>query len=99
MKRSVEERNAMDDDQARETLLRETIIRALALRDVVAVLLALQARASGDADALFREVSSGLDERLAALNVTEPHLVPHLEGIRGEVDRVVEIARRAIGEV
>jgi hypothetical protein len=90
---------SMSDDKARETLLLETVIRALALREVMAVLLAVQARASGDADALFREVSSGLDERLAALNVTEPHLVPHLEGVRGEFDRVVEIARRALGEV
>jgi hypothetical protein len=89
----------MSDEQARETLLQHTVIRGLALREVVAVLLAVQARSSGDAPALFREVSSGLDERLAALNVTESHLVPHLEGVRGEFDRIVEIARRAIGEV
>jgi hypothetical protein len=89
----------MSDDRARDALLAEVSLRTSALRDLVAVLFATQARASGNPDALFREVSAGLDTRLEALNVTEPRLLPHVERIRKEFDWVVATARTCLGQI
>ena len=83
----------------RDAVLTELNNRVTALRDMMAILLALQARASADSDAVFREVSAGLDDRLAALNVTEPRLVPHIERIRTEFDWIIAAARASLGSV
>jgi len=89
----------MSDNQRQEAMILEAIIRVVALRDVVAVLLATQARASTNPDAFVREMSEGLDLRLSSMNVTETHLVSHIERIRDEYDWIVAAARSALGQI
>ncbi len=91
---------------ARETLLGETALRAMALREVVGVLLAIQARATGDSEALLHEVSSrldhwldhdligALDEKVGVLDCAEySNLVADIEQIRHEFDSIMRTAR------
>ena len=66
---------------ARDKLLTDLSIPTTAHRDMIAMILAIHARSTGNVDGLFREVSEGLDARLETLNVTEPNLVHHVERI------------------
>jgi hypothetical protein len=74
-------------------------IKLLALRDVTVCLLATQARANDDPTTLFREISESLDKRLGQTipETANPQVVAMGEQIRAEVDRVIGMARRALG--
>src|SRR5437868_2692799 len=82
-----------DDDSARDELIQQLVMRSIALRDVIAVLLAMQALASPDPENLFRVISDGLDQRLDQMK-TVPAQMPMVEQIRSEVDWILDAARK-----
>ena len=81
---------------AADAMLVDSAMRTLVLRDVVAMMLAAQASASGNADGLLRQIAAGLDQRLAALEVRQERLIPHVEHLRQEYDWIIAAARSAL---
>jgi hypothetical protein len=86
----------MSEESHREELLLHTVTRAMALRDVVAVLLAMQATSIPDPKSLFRTISDGLDARLDEMKTSDRHMA-HVERIRSEFDWILNMARRLSG--
>lgn len=74
-------------------LLAEAAARAVALRDAVAVLIALQAKASGDSEGFLKEVSEQLNKRLNDALAEKTELLGPTETIRAEYDWLVDSAR------
>ena len=80
-----------------EALLVDAAVRASAVRDLVSILLAGQARASDDPPAFLRRISDALDERLAHGKAKEAHLGA-IEQTRREYDWMLETARIILSE-
>jgi ABC-type transporter Mla subunit MlaD len=80
-------------------LLAEVTARTAALRDAVAVLIALQAQASENAEAFLREVSEQLNNRLSAALAENAELLRPTETIRAEYDHLVFSARAYLDEI
>ncbi len=80
----------------RDKILLDLSIRVLAMRDVLAVLLALYAKSSGEPDAKLRQISDALELRLAQSQAPSTVFV-QIEQMRAEFDWVLEAARLAVG--
>ncbi len=87
-----------DENQILQTIQSFTL-KLLALRDVTICLLAAQARTNSDQTALFREISDGLDQRLAQTipQTASPQIAAMGEQIRNEIDLIIGSAQRALG--
>ena len=86
----------MPDDGTRDELIQQLVTRSIALRDVIAVLLAMQALTNPDPENLFRVIADGLDQRLDEMK-TVPAQMPMVEQIRSEVDWILNAARKLSG--
>jgi hypothetical protein len=71
-------------------------VRLLAQRDLLVCLLAEQSRSNPD---LLRDISEGLDTRLAQTvpPTATANVVNMGERIRAETDRMIQMAQRALG--
>jgi hypothetical protein len=85
----------MSDDAAKERVLADTVIRALAVREMLAAMLAVLARESGESVSFLREFSDLLDKRLASQGVVDSLLMLHEVQIRSEWDRIISFAQTA----
>jgi hypothetical protein len=87
----------MSEHEHRERLILDSAIRAAAIREVVAVLLAAQARQSDDPLSFLRRISDGLDRRLTSGRMKQAELEP-VEKLREEYDSMMESARLILEE-
>ena len=84
----------MEDTEAR-AIIKTLTLRVLAMRDVVARLLAYEARRHGDPAELLRDFSEATESRIAQVSSRKPSLASE-EGIRKEIDWIVAAAQKML---
>jgi hypothetical protein len=86
----------MEDKEARK-LISELALRVLAMRDVVARLVAYEAQRRDDPDELLRDFAEATETHIADVSRRrgKPSVIGE-EGIRKEVDWIVAAARKML---
>ena len=87
-----------DESQILQTI-QTLMVKLSAVRDITICLLAAQARTYSDQTALFREISEGLDKRLAQTipQTASQKIAAMGEQLRVEIDLIIGSAQRALG--
>jgi hypothetical protein len=80
----------------KEPLLLDSVTSVLALKNMVAVLLAMQVMAHPNGDELLKTISEGLDAKLDGLPIEDRHVM-HNEKIRAEQDWILRTTRKLAG--
>jgi hypothetical protein len=78
------------------TALRTMSIQIAAIHDVTVCLVAMQARSADDSESVYREISDGLDARLARAEGKGLKLAS-VEDLRINIDAIIAQARVALG--
>jgi hypothetical protein len=84
-------------DQALYEELRDLRIQVLAIRDVVARLLAYEADRAADPLALLRNFEEGTMRRMEKISSDSQGAMNVAEKLQTEVDRIIIMARSALG--
>ena len=82
-----------------DSLLEQLTVRTAAMRDLIVVIIANQARASRNPELIFRQISNGLSKKIDTIDPKEAVEIgtEFLEKVRLEIDWIVGAAQRLAG--